>query len=121
MTPSELASTIRSRFGSEGYIVYDRRDRWRDEHAACLSKHTRRMDGSVAVDICPDTTSVLIVANEPLGVSKCGRCLSSITTEELERYLAAGYLCGKCEGETDDDFFERVKAAEKQYRGPTYQ
>jgi hypothetical protein len=50
--------------------------------------------------------------------SRCSRCLSELTGEELLLYLVNDHLCSKegCLGVEDSEYMAKIKESEKQSR-----
>lgn len=114
MKPFELALRLRSYYGEQGLTVYDRRDRWVEEHKRCKSEeHDLRMEGSIEVKICIPTGAVLISSDDGYGSSRCGRCRTHISAEQLLAFIENDHLCAYCMQETDSEYAQTLVEMER--------
>lgn len=55
------AATLRAHYGRQGKTVYDRLDRWREEHAKCVpGSHESSIEGCMYVIHCKDRGAVAV-------------------------------------------------------------
>jgi hypothetical protein len=54
------AAELRAQYGREGKVVYDRLDRWREEHRTCVKDHEPTVERMIYVVHCRSTDSVAV-------------------------------------------------------------
>lgn len=115
MRPEELRDRLRQYYGANGWTVYDRRDRWMEEHNAPLyCEHEDKLEGGVVVTVCAGTGAVL-VTGDPCLQSRC-RCGVFVIPEDVADFLANDMLCFNCKSTTDVDYAETIRKAERRKR-----
>ena len=62
------AASLRAYYGRQGKTVYDRLDRWREEHSACGSgSHEAGVEGCMYVIHCKDRDAVAVCESWQFG------------------------------------------------------